>query len=131
MPRIQPMNILDYERAGRIVVAWAQGKTPPPKDMEDMRQQLAGIVEIPERYQRLSVVQGDNHHFILRLPPKDQVTQSEEDVLQDLEDEKNTGERRSYELPQFYKDMLLESGLWNNATFFYSRISDYTIRGCK
>ncbi len=130
MEKLKPMRILNYELAGRLVVEWAQGKKAPPEDMADMRSQLAGIVEIPERYQTLEVVQGDNHHFVLRLPPKDQVTQSEEEVMQETKQAKETGNPKFYYPPKFYSDLLVEKDIENDA-FFYSRISDYTIRGCR
>lgn len=130
MEKLKPMNILNYELAGRLVVEWAQGKKDPPKDMADMRSQLAGIVEIPERYQTLEVVQGDNHHFVLRLPPKDQVTQSEKEVVEETKQANETGEPKFYDPPKFYSDLLVEKDIENDA-FFYSRISDYTIRGCR
>jgi hypothetical protein len=132
MTKLKPMNILNYESAGRKVVKWAQDESEAswPKDMADFRNQLAEDVEIPERYQTIEVVQGTDTHFILRLPPKNQVTQSEQEVVEEKKQEEQTGQPQSYNPPEFYKDLLVE-GTLDNVSFFYSRISDYTIRGCR
>jgi hypothetical protein len=130
MADLMPMNILNYELAGRIVVEWAQGKRKRPEDMEEMRAQLAGIVEIAERYETLQVVQGDETHFILRLPPEKELTQYERKVHEQRDKEQQSGVPQPYDPPKFYEDYIVEGDM-DNVSFFYSRISDYTIRGCK
>jgi hypothetical protein len=125
---LKPMRILDYEAAGRKVVQWAQKPETRPSTMEEFRHQLKGLVDIPERYTDLQICQGDDNLFILRLPPARQVSESEETVKKDWTE--NPG-LDAYSPPQFYMDMLSGEKEFDNVEFFYSRIADYTIRGCK
>jgi hypothetical protein len=122
---LEPIKILDYESAGRQVVRWAQGKDPLPGTMAEFREKLAGIVHVPERYLSISFTQGDDHHFVMRLPPKNQVSQSE--IIVNAQPKGIA----SYDPPKFYLDMLTADENFDNIPFFYSRIADYTIRGCR
>lgn len=125
---LKPMKILDYEAAGRKVVMWAQKPETRPADMAEFRQQLKGLVDIPERYETLEICQGDDHHFILRLPPNRQVSESERRAKKQAKEDPGVV---SYDPPHFYTDMLTGQKPFDNIEFYYSRISDYTIRGCK
>lgn len=120
-----PIKIIDFPAVGRRVVEWAQNPASRPRDIEEFKAQLAGLVEVPARYKEIQIVQGYDHVFFLRLPPKNQVTQSKKQL--DTED----NDMRKYGIPEFYLDAILDSQSFNRETFFYSRIADYTIRGCR
>lgn len=121
----EPIHILDFPAVGRKVVEWAQDPSTRPRDLEEFKEQLAGLVEVPERYKEIQIVQGYDHVFFLRLPPKNQVTHSKAQLL------KEDNNMRRYGIPEFYFDAILENGPFNRENFFYSRIADYTIRGCR
>jgi hypothetical protein len=121
----EPMKILDFPKAGRKVVEWAQNPRSRPRDIEEFKQQLAGLVEVPPRYKEIQIVQGYDHVFFLRLPPKNQVTKSKEQL------DSETGGLKQYGVPDFYFDAIDDPESFDREEFFYSRIADYTIRGCR
>ncbi len=121
----EPMKILDFEGAGRKVVEWAQNPGSRPRDLAEFKEQLAGLVEVPARYKEIQIVQGYDHVFFLRLPPNNQVTHSKKQL------ETETGGLMQYGIPDFYFDAINEPDNFDRDEFFYSRIADYTIRGCR
>lgn len=130
---LSPMKILDFEKAGRKVVEWAKDPASRPLDgdMQAFRTALQGIVDVPARYTSFELVQGDSNHFIMRLPPKAQLEQSEALAHREKEDGNPAS---SYGIPDFYKETFLDEqngGDFDNVKFFYCRIADYTIRGCR
>ncbi len=124
-PKLDPIDILDYRNAGRKVYEWATDPASRPADMQQMRDQLDGLVKIPPRYESLRIDQGDDTLFVLRLPPKNQVEQSKVKV------EKEKENAVPYEPPAFYGENFSTPGGMDNVEFFFSRLADYTIRGCK
>ncbi len=104
---------------------WAQDPSTRPRDLAEFKQQLDGLVDVPPRYKEIQIVQGYDHVFFLRLPPNNQVTQSKKRL--DTEDD----DMRRYGIPEFYFDAILETVPFDKEDFFYSRIADYTIRGCR
>lgn len=121
----EPMKILNFREAGEKVVQWAQNPSTRPRDIDEFKEQLAGIVAVPERYKEIQIVQGYDHVFFLRLPPKNQVTKSLEQLLA------GQGGLSDYGIPDFYFDAIQENVDFDQEDFFYSRIADYTIRGCR
>lgn len=121
----EPMKILDFAEAGRKVVEWAQNPASRPRDLAEFKEQLAGLVEVPERYKEIQIVQGYDHVFFLRLPPNNQVTHSKKQL------ETETGGLMQYGVPDFYIDVINDPDKFDRDEFFYSRIADYTIRGCR
>lgn len=121
----EPMKILDFPGAGRKVVEWAQNPSSRPRDLDEFKQQLAGKVEVPARYTEIQIVQGYDHVFFLRLPPNNQVTHSQKQL------ETEEGGLKQYGVPDFYVDVITDPDSFDRNEFFYSRIADYTIRGCR
>ena len=123
----------DYEYVGRKIVGWAQAPATCPKTIEDLRAALQGHLTIPATVKTLKVVQGTDDdskstEFILRLPPKGQVSETEKIVS----DSPNS----TYELPPLYTEYqpggVDESGATiDRLRAFYSRVADYTMRGCR
>ena len=122
---LEPMKILDFVEAGKIVVKWAQDPSTRPRDLAEFKLQLAGLVKVPDRYTEIQIVQGYDHVFFLRLPPNNQVTHSQAQLL------KEEDNLSHYGVPDFYFDAILKPDDFKREPFFYSRIADYTIRGCR
>ena len=122
---LESMTILNFPETGKKVVEWAQNPSTRPRDIVEFRQQLAGLVDVPARYKEIQISQGYDHVFFLRLPPNNQVTQSQ----QKLETETNSVS--AYGFPQFYFDAIEHPEKFDRTNFFFSRIADYTIRGCR
>ncbi|MBZ9709316.1 hypothetical protein LB543_21560 [Mesorhizobium sp. ESP7-2] len=121
----EPIQTLNFEAAGRKVVQWAQDPSTRPRDLAEFKAQLDGLVVVPDRYKEIQIVQGYDHVFFLRLPPNNQVTQSQKKL------QTEQGGMTDYGIPDFYFDAILEKVPFNRDSFFYSRIADYTIRGCR
>lgn len=123
--RLEPMKILNFKEAGAKVVEWARNPASRPRDIEEFRAQLDQLVDVPARFKEIQIVQGYDHVFFLRLPPKNQVTQSQEDI------ESGDIGLSDYGLPDFYVDAFKNPDAFDQRSFFFSRIADYTIRGCR
>jgi len=123
----EPIKILDFPKTGRKVVEWAQNPSSRPRDLAEFKTQLAGLVEVPDRIKEIQIMQGYDHVFFLRLPPNNQVTWSKKK----LDEEK--GGLLDYGIPSFYFDAIKNPGIFDEKreNFFFSRIADYTIRGCR
>ncbi len=91
--------------------------------LEDGENQM---VRLPDRICRIVFIQPDNETYIVRLPPKDLVEQSEEE---------NKADGSDYGFHKFYLRQLVPgSGLGDkldNIDVLYSRIADYTFAHCK
>jgi hypothetical protein len=123
----------DYEFVGKKIVEWAQNPDTWPTSIDELRKELGGHLTIPPKVKVLKVIQGDDHdpkstEFILRLPPKNQVSESEKIV--------RTSPNGAYELPPLYTEYKPgekdEDGkVINRLRAFYARVGDYTMRGCR
>ncbi|WP_095491108.1 hypothetical protein [Mesorhizobium temperatum] len=125
----------DYEAVGKKLVEWAQqGRESWPKTIDELRVAFKDLLTIPDVFKRLRVEQGDDategdYELVLRLPPKGQVTESEQIVKASVDDD-------VYPLPPLYKDF--EPGgrdedkrVITQLRFFYARVGDYTMRSCR
>lgn len=124
------VSFSDYEAVGKKLIEWAQnGPASWPKDMDDLRKQLEGLVTFPPQVKRLQVVQSDDStpgdfEFILRLPARGQVTESA-----------NIAAEGTYGQPpviRMLSDKQDENG--NPLTplrQFHARVADYTMRQCR
>lgn len=121
----EPMKILNFKEAGMKVVQWAQDPSTRPRDLAEFKEQLAGLVQVPERFKEIQIMQGYDHVFFLRLPPKNQVTKSYEQLANETDD------LMEYGIPDFYFDAINNPDDFQREDFFFSRIADYTIRGCR
>ena len=120
-----PLKILNFPETGKKVVKWAQDPSTRPRDLAEFKEQLAGLVDVPDRVKEIQIMQGYDHVFFLRLPPKNQVTLSQKQL------ETEQGGVQEYGIPEFYFDAITHPESFNRDDFFYSRIADYTIRGCR
>lgn len=140
---IDPIEPIDYPKVGKQLLEWSQDPAVAGFTILDWSDALEGSeanlailkkalsaneIDIPARYNKVIVIQGDNNTFILRLPPKDQAAQSAEGI----EDDRELGrgnDPKAYMYPKFYN--AITDGSFDNKSFFHSRIADYTIRGCR
>ena len=120
-----PLKILNCPETGKKVVKWAQDPSTRPRDLAEFKEQLAGLVDVPDRVKEIQIMQGYDHVFFLRLPPNNQVTLSQKQL------QTEQGGVQEYGIPEFYFDAITRPESFNRDDFFYSRIADYTIRGCR
>jgi len=88
-----------------------------------------------EKYEQITDDAETGPQFILRLPPCEQVTESEDRAEFDNDDNK------SYLLPPLYTVQLFKQGSQQNMRrdgtpisqleMFYARVADYTMRSCR
>lgn len=122
----------DYEKVGKQLVEWAtKGPGSWPKNMDDLRAALDGVVTFPPQITRLTVVQsyddpsGENFEFILRLPAKGQVNES-------LELAKNGQYEQPPVIAALADKIDPQTGdLLSPERQFYARVADYTMRQCR
>jgi hypothetical protein len=127
---MENVRFSDYASVGEKLIAWAKdGPASWPKNMEELREELKGLVTFPKQITRLTIVQGyddteGNSEFVLRLPPKGQVSESE--VLAD---------KGTYDEPPVLRMLVKrrdESEEELNAIErFRARVADYTMRSCR
>ena len=133
----QPRKVFPrYVEVGRVIYEWATGQRPHPKSMEEVREALGDgdNIFIPENMKNVEVVQGEDDDpesttFILRLPPANQVSESQQQTSQ--------AGREPYPTPLLY-DFLIGLGALDDEgkpakteDVMYARIADYTMRGCR
>ncbi len=122
--RLLPIKILEYKKVGRKLLEWTQDKSKWPKTIADLKRAMGDWIEVPERYKKLVVIQGDDETFILRIPPTNQAKQSIDDVAVEKDD------ADLYGYPPFY-DVIKTPEKFKVKDFFHSRIADYTMRSCR
>ena len=122
----------DYETVGKQLIEWAtNGPGSWPKDMDELRTALAGVVTFPPQITRLTVVQsyddpsGQNFEFILRLPAKGQVNES-----------LTLAQAGHYEQPPVIAALANKTDPQTGQALsaerqFYARVADYTMRQCR
>ena len=123
IPRIE---VADFVELGKLVAEWATGRRAPPRNPAELKEQLRGIAEVPDRIKEVEVVQGTLEKFVIRLPVREMVEQS----LEIMEDPMNEG---SYPFPQFYADFYSPGfgPVLTPRDILYARVGDYTIAQCR
>lgn len=127
---IADATFADYAAVGQQLIKWAQGGPATwPKDIDDLRQAFKGHLHIPEGVKRLKVIQSDdsledNVEFILRLPAKNQVSESEA-----------LAKEGNYNKPPVIEIIFMENdskkGPLTKLDLFHARVADYTMRQCR
>ena len=123
IPRIE---VGDFIELGKLVTEWATGRREPPRTPDELKEQLRGIAEVPDRITEVEVVQGTLQKLVIRLPVREMVEQS----LEIMEDPMNEG---SYPFPQFYADFYSPGfgPVLTPRDMLYARVGDYTIAQCR
>jgi hypothetical protein len=112
---------------GNLVKSWAKGEKPHPKTLTEFRDQCATAnvgLKLPSYIDDFDVVQRPKNVFLLRLPAKELVKESE-DFLDSGGD---------YQIPQFYNvrygvPLVVDQPQKRN--FHAERVGDYTIGLCQ
>lgn len=117
-----------YRATGELIIKWANDPASRPKDMDELRAALDGLVSIPANMKTLEYDQGDDSDpnstvFVLRLPPKNQLNESR--AIQ--------SQGGNYPLPAIYLSAFPAVGLPEpfSADWLSARVADYTMRGCR
>jgi hypothetical protein len=123
IPRIE---VADYIELGKLVAEWSTGKRVPPTNPAELKEQLRGIAEVPDRITEVEVVQGTLQKLVIRLPVREMVEQS----LDLMDDPMGEG---SYPFPQFYSDYYSPGfgPVLTPRDILYARVGDYTIAQCR
>ena len=117
-----------YVDVGDQIMRWANGDDELPRTMDDLRSAFGKNVDIPANMKNLVVVQGpdedpDNTVFVLRLPPRNQLSESDEQLQQN---------GTQYPLPGIYESKLETAGKdVDPQQMLRARVADYTMRGCR
>jgi hypothetical protein len=123
LPRIE---VTDYIEMGRIAAEWATEPQTRPRDVAELRSQLAGVAVVPDRIRSIAFAQSTSDQLVLTLPAKEMVEESLERVADPVDDGR-------YPLPQFYADHC-RPGFGPVMTPFdmlMARVGDYTIAQCR
>lgn len=119
------VSVVNYKNFGERIKAWANGKEPLPKSIEEFAKQLAIAdvgAEIPSSVKRVIFVQDDEDTIVMRLPAKHLLEAAERRFLQ---------EGGSYPLPAFYERAFgAEPDVTDKRAFLLSRVADYTVAQC-
>ncbi len=123
IPRIE---VADYIEMGRLVAQWAVDPATWPRDVAQLKEQLDGIAEVPERIKHVEFVQSTLDTLVLRLPVKQMIEESLEAMTDPMGDTR-------YPLPQFYADHYRPGfgPVMTPLDTLLARVGDYTIAQCK
>ena len=120
----------NYAFVGRQLIACAKGGPAVwPETIDELREAFKGHLYIPPGVKRLKVIQSDdsmedNAEFILRLPAKNQVSESEELATQG-----------TYSKPPviaiLHDETDTQHGDLTKLEMFHARVADYTMRQCR
>jgi hypothetical protein len=119
----QQVKLTNYTAFGEKVKAWAKGTDQIPKDLDELKEQLAAAqvgATVPERITKVEFVQAGDDTWIIRLPAKTYLEAAEE-RLKEVD----------YTLPTFYERVFRSKPKVDDKMKFQAeRIADYTINGC-
>lgn len=129
MPRmttfdVPRMDVANYVAWGNLIKDWAKGNKPAPVDIKDLMKQCldAGVgLSVPDYIRKLCVIRQADDTFILRLPPKKKIEESEAALQQG----------GLYPIPAFYTEaygIQLKIKDTEMLNFHAKRIGDYIIR---
>lgn len=110
--------INDYVGLGKVVCEWAENESKWPTSIGDFKNAVGDTADVPDRFKKLRIVQGDAETLVLRLPEKGPVVAAREDM-----EARTTG--TAYPLPDIYNLKL------SPIDMFYARIGDYCMSQCK
>ena len=126
MAHIERVNILHFDRLGQKFIEWTLNPSTRPNNFDEFKEQLDGIVEmpLPERLKDFRLIDSDLETWNIRLPPKEMVQETLDEVEANPESE-------FYTLPDFYKRRLVDGEIETNKEFFEFRVGDYLVAHCR
>ncbi|MBK8085207.1 MAG: hypothetical protein IPK28_16100 [Devosia sp.] len=91
-----------------------------PRSIDEFNQAVGAHYTLPPGVKTIQVIQGNDEVFVLRLPAKNQVEESNE-----------LAAKGKYDLPPII-DILANKPAGNTVQdFFHARVADYTMRQCR
>jgi hypothetical protein len=117
---IERVNVLQHKEFGQKVVEWAEDPSKRPSSLEEMKQECAGILDIPDRITKLKYVDVELDTLLIRVPTRQMV---EESVA------RFSTLEGGYPAPGFYRD-IGSAQQPPNLDMLFMRIADYTIAQC-
>jgi len=120
-------EVADYIAWGNLIKRWAKGEQAVPQNLNDLLDQCTAAnvgMMMPAFVTDLHVVQQPKNVFVLRLPPADLVTQSEQALEAGA----------AYAIPPFYNERYhteLNVPQDQKLNFHAQRTGDYVIRLCQ
>jgi hypothetical protein len=125
-PEIPLVKVADHVEMGRLVTDWSTGQRARPETVDDLKKELRGIAEVPERIKKIEFCQGDLETLVIRLPEKEMM----ERAVIDMSDPECEGR---YPFPQFYADFYQPgfSPVMTPLDILMARVGDYTIAQCR
>lgn len=123
IPRIE---VADFTEMGKLIAEWTFNEDKRPTSAAELREQLRGIAEVPDRIEEIEVVQGTLNKLVIRLPVKEMLEQG----LEATQDPMAEG---SYPFPYFYADYYNPGfgPIMTPRDILYARVGDYTIAQCR
>lgn len=123
IPRIE---VADYIEMGRLVHQWVRDPGSRPSDVAELKRQLDGIAEVPDRIREIEFCQGTLEKLVLRLPVPEMIEESHASMTDPLVE-------ASYPFPQFYADVYNPGfgPVMTPLETLLARVGDYTIAQCK
>ncbi len=120
------VRIIDHVEMGCLVADWSTGQRARPETVEELRRELSGIAEIPERFTGLVFVQDDAETLVIHLPER----QALEQAVSELSDPECES---CYPFPQFYADFYRPSysPVMSPLDILMARIGDRTLAQCR
>ena len=114
------VSLEDYIEVGKVIVEWSTGVRNWPRSIDEFNQAVGKHYTLPPGVKAIQVVQGNDEVFVLRLPARNQVAES--DCL---------ASQGAYDIPPVV-DLLANRPAGHTVQdFFHARVADYTMRQCR
>lgn len=125
-PPIPRIEVADYIEMGRLVHQWVREPETRPADVAELKRQLDGIAEVPDRIKEVEFCQGTLEKLVLRLPVPEMIEESYSNMTDPLIE-------AAYPFPQFYADVYNPGfgPVMTPLETLLARVGDYTIAQCK
>ncbi|WP_374624398.1 hypothetical protein [Devosia sp.] len=109
----------DYIAVGQVIIEWATGTRAWPTSLQEFNDAVGAHYTLPPGVKAIQVIQGNDEVFVLRLPAKNQVEESNE-----------LAAKGEYDLPPII-DILASNPKLTEQDKFHARVADYTMRQCR
>lgn len=123
--QIERMKLANYEAFGELVKEWSRGTHPIPANLDELKEQLAARqvgASIPEWVKKCIVVESDDETWVMRLPHKRLIEDSETLMRKGAAD---------YPVPPIYERLFQTKPIVEDKLDFHAeRIGDYIISSC-
>ena len=112
------INVLQPREMGKKLIQWTLEAKSRPGNLKEFKEQVHGILEIPDNFNGLQFVQSNRDVLLIRLPDADNIQES----LDKLGTKTGT-----YPLPKYYEEHLMLGQHRELRTMLEYRMSDYAL----